>query len=87
MTAEMERLTTATRTYRRLADRAEEARKEVLDAALGALRAGERPTDVADGSPFTPAYIRRIARENGIEPAAPGPKPSRGESEAGGSKS
>lgn len=80
----MERLKTATRTYRRLADRAEEARKEVLDAALDALRAGERPTDVANESPFTPAYIRRIARLKGIEGAAPGPKPSRGELEAEG---
>ena len=73
----MDRLKTATRAYKRLADRIDDARKEVLTAALDALRAGERPTDVADESPFTPAYIRRIARENGIEPGTPGPKPRR----------
>ncbi|WP_454199550.1 hypothetical protein [Nocardia sp. Marseille-Q1738] len=80
MTEEMDRLKAATRAYKRLSDRAEEARKEVFAAALDALRAGERPTDVADESPFTPAYLRRIAREHGIEPAAPGPKPRRADS-------
>jgi hypothetical protein len=33
---------------------------------LAALRAGERPTDVAAKSPFTEAYVRKLARENGI---------------------
>ncbi|MBF6138144.1 hypothetical protein IU501_34815 [Nocardia otitidiscaviarum] len=77
MTEEMDRLKAATRKHKRATESAEAARKEVLDAALEALRAGERPTDVAAASPFTPAYIRRIAREHGIDPAPPGPKPRR----------
>jgi hypothetical protein len=45
-----------------------------VDAVLAALRAGMRPTDVTARSPFTAAYVRRLAREAGIEPARPGPK-------------
>jgi hypothetical protein len=78
MTEEMNVLTAATKKYERAKERAETAKQEVIEAVLVALRAGERPTDVAEQSPFTPAYIRRIARDHGIEPAAPGPKPSRG---------
>lgn len=70
-------LTAATRKYERAKTAYDTAKAEVIQAALTALRAGERPTDVADKSPFTPAYIRRLAREAGIEPAAPGPKPRR----------
>ncbi len=33
---------------------------------LAAQRADERPTDVAAKSPFTEAYVRKLARENGI---------------------
>lgn len=70
-------LAAATRKYERTKKAYEAAKTEAIQAALDALRAGERPTDVAEKSPFTPAYIRRLAREAGIEPAAPGPKPSR----------
>jgi len=38
-------------------------------AVVKALEAGERPTDVTSWSPFTPAYVRRIAREHGIAAA------------------
>lgn len=44
----------------------EEARKELAGAMLAALRAGERPADVAAKSPFTETYTRRLARDNGI---------------------
>ena len=70
-------LVAATRKYERTKKAYEAAKAEAIHAALDALRAGERPTDVAEQSPFTPAYIRRLAREAGIEPAAPGPKPPR----------
>lgn len=52
----------------------DEARDAVIAAVVEALRAGHRPTDVTARSPFTAAYVRRIARDNGIEPAKPGPK-------------
>ncbi|WP_018682193.1 hypothetical protein [Actinokineospora enzanensis] len=57
--------------------------KAELDAATAVvaeeivveLRRGTPPTDVAERSPYSPAYVRRIAREHGIAPAPPGPKP------------
>ena len=55
----------------------ERAQQDVITSALAALQARERPTDVAEHSPFTDAYIRRLARENGIkaEPRSKGPRP------------
>jgi hypothetical protein len=38
-----------------------------VTAVVAALRSGKRPTEVTNRSPFTAAYIRRIARDNGIE--------------------
>jgi hypothetical protein len=70
----MTKLDQATEQYRETKDAFEEARTEAVMAVVDALRAGERPTDVTEHSPFTPAYVRRVARENGIEPAKPGPK-------------
>lgn len=68
----LDALAEATRRYRRTETAHEEARRVVTAAVLDALRAGERPTDVAERSPFTDAYIRRFARENGIEPRRKG---------------
>lgn len=45
------------------------ARERIEKAVIAAFRAGARPTDVADASPFTSTYTRRIAREHGIAPA------------------
>ena len=70
-------LTTATRKYERAKTRLDEAKTEVIAAMVAALRAGETPTDVAKNAPFTAAYIRRIAREHGVDPSPPGPKPRR----------
>lgn len=67
-------LTEATRRYLRTKKAHEEARDAAEKAVVEALRAGMRPTDVTAASPFTAAYVRRIAREHGIEPATPGPK-------------
>lgn len=66
---ELEALEQATRRYRKTEAAHEKARDETVDAVVAALRAGKRPTDVAGRSPFTPAYVRRLARENGIGPA------------------
>jgi hypothetical protein len=51
---------------------AKKTRQAHIDAVLAALRAGKRPTDVASWSPFTAAYIRKLARGAGIPPATPG---------------
>jgi hypothetical protein len=47
-------------------------REQHIADILTALRAGERPTDVAEWSAFTSAYVRKIAREHGIPPGNPG---------------
>lgn len=57
----------ATRRYRDTEQAHEQARDAVVSAVVDALKGGERPTDVTAWSPFTPAYVRRLARENGIE--------------------
>ena len=69
-------LEAATRRYRKTASDHENARDEAVAAVLAALRAGVTPVEVERLSPFTGAYIRRMAREAGIPPAAPGPKRS-----------
>ncbi|WP_157838426.1 hypothetical protein [Nocardia farcinica] len=74
MAAELDKLKAATKRYLKIMKRAEEARKEVYEAVVEALRAGESPADVAENSPYTQPYTRRIAREHGIEPATRGPK-------------
>ncbi|GGQ67134.1 hypothetical protein [Couchioplanes azureus] len=76
MTDARDRLAAATRRYRDSEAAHEEARQQVIEAALEALRANITPTEVEKLSPFTGAYIRRLAREKGIPPAARGPKRS-----------
>lgn len=71
---EMEALDQATSRYRQTEAAHEDARQQAMRAVVAALKADKRPTDVVDRSPFTAAYVRRIAREAGIEPAKPGPK-------------
>jgi hypothetical protein len=68
-------LVAATRRYRRTEAAHEEARQAMVAAVIAALRSNVGPTEVERLSPFTGAYIRRLAREHGIPPAAPGPKP------------
>lgn len=70
----MTKLDKATTRYRETEQAHDESRDAAAEAVVEALRAGERPTDVTERSPFTAAYVRRIARENGIKPAKPGPK-------------
>jgi len=70
----MTSLDQATARYRETEAAHNAARDEAVQAVLAALKGGERPTDVTARSPFTAAYVRRIARDNGIEPAKPGPK-------------
>jgi hypothetical protein len=62
-------LDASTRRYRETEAEHEKSRRAVVADVIAALRAGKRPTDVINRSPFTAAYVRRIAREHGIEPA------------------
>ncbi|MGH3277142.1 MAG: hypothetical protein ACRDNZ_22790 [Streptosporangiaceae bacterium] len=55
-----------TRLYERTGAAHESARTDLVAAVLAALRDGEPPTDVAAWSPFTEAYVRKLARTNGI---------------------
>jgi len=59
----------STRKYRRTEKAHKEARDETIGIVLTALRAGVKPTEVVNASPFTAAYVRKVARDNGIEPA------------------
>lgn len=59
-------LETATARYHQANAVQVEARKELAAAMIAALRAGERPADVAAKSPFTETYVRRMARDNDI---------------------
>lgn len=70
----MTKLDQATTRYRETETAHDSSRAAAVEAVVEALKAGERPTDVTARSPFTAAYVRRIARDNGIEPAKPGPK-------------
>lgn len=63
----MEKLDQATDQYREAKQAHEEARKAAAAAVVEALRSGKRPTEVTNRSPFTAAYVRRIARDHGIE--------------------
>jgi hypothetical protein len=63
---ELEAVETDTYRYRETEAAHEESRKAVTASVLAALRAGERPTDVAAKSPFTEAWVRKLAREHGI---------------------
>lgn len=65
-------LDASTARYRETELAHEESRTAVIADVVSALKAGKRPTDVVAHSPFTDAYVRKIARENGIEPAKKG---------------
>ena len=68
MTDELERLDLATAAYRRTEDAHEKSRYEAVESVIAALRAGHRPAEVARRSPFTDAYVRKLARQRGIAP-------------------
>lgn len=67
----------STRRYRETEKAHEEARDAVIADVVAALKAGKRPTDVVEHSPFTAAHVRKIARDNGIEPAPRGGGPKK----------
>lgn len=66
-----------TAVYRRTETAHDKARENAIALVVAALRANHQPTEVARRSPFTAAYVRTIAREHDIPPAAPGIKPKK----------
>lgn len=68
----LDALDESTNRYRETEKAHEASRTAVIADVVSALKAGKRPTDVTAHSPFTDAYVRKLARENGIEPAPRG---------------
>ena len=68
MPDELERLDETARAYERTGAAHEKARLAAIDAVVAALRVGHRPAEVARRSPFTDAYVRKLARQHGIAP-------------------
>jgi hypothetical protein len=64
----------ASEEYREAEQRFDQARQALVGVVVEALRAGVPPTEVVELSPFSPAYVRVIAREHGIPPARGGPR-------------
>jgi hypothetical protein len=57
----------STRRYERTAGAHDESSAQARSDALASLRLGVPPTVVAKHSPFTGSYLRRLAREAGID--------------------
>lgn len=73
--ARMDELEAAVRSTGRKVAAHEKERNAHVAAVIAALRAGKRPTDVAVWSPFTPSYLRKLAREAGVPAAKKGVSP------------
>jgi hypothetical protein len=69
MSQHEQEIRTATARYQDTEAAHESARTALVAAVVAALKAGERPTDVTAWSPFTAAYVRKLARSRGIEAA------------------
>lgn len=65
-------LDASTKRYRRTEKAHEESRDASVVAVVAALKAGARPTEVTERSPFSPAHVRNLAREHGIGPRRKG---------------
>jgi hypothetical protein len=50
-------------------------RDRAAELVVDQLRRGVPPTEVAARSPFSPAHVRKLARDAGLPPAPPGIKP------------
>lgn len=65
----LEDITAAGNRRLRDADRLKKSSDDLKELVLAALREGvHRPTEVAKASQWTGAHVRKMARENGIEP-------------------
>lgn len=70
----LEALDQANRRYEETEAAHTKSHREVVDAALAALRAGAEPGDVYARIPFTSTYMRALARDAGIPAGRPGIK-------------
>lgn len=61
--------------YEQTKEAHEAAKEDAIAAVVAALKADVPPTVVADRSPFTAAYVRKLARQAEVPPAKPGVKP------------
>lgn len=65
----LEEIAAAGNRRKRADERLKQASEELRELVLAALRDGtHRPTEVATASGWTSAHVRKMARENGIEP-------------------
>lgn len=69
MADELDAVKATARRVRRAATALDVAKEDHLAAAIRALRAGAPPTDVANESTFSDAYLRQQARKADIPPA------------------
>lgn len=61
-------VTTAAARYKRAEDAAKKAREALTELVLEALRGPDpKPVDIARRAGWTPAYVRKLARDNKIE--------------------
>lgn len=58
--------------FKELERQLDELREKAGPLVVSLLKAGEPPTEVADLSPFSTAWVRNLARANGIPPASRG---------------
>lgn len=72
---EMKELDAVTAELRKIDQRRTGLRDRAKELVIAALRKDVPPTEVADRSPYSHAYVRTLAREHGIPPAPPGVKP------------
>lgn len=74
---EMVELGAVTARLKRVETEREKLRDKATELVVAALKKQVPPTQVANQSPFSPAHVRKLARDNGIPPAPPGIKPRR----------
>jgi hypothetical protein len=70
-----DQLRTASTRYVKTGRAHDAAQVALMAVVAAALLEGVSPTEVVELSRFSAAYVRRIARENGIPPAKLGRKP------------
>lgn len=68
MSDELADLDAATLAYQQTEAAHQAARQKAIEAVVAALRAGHRPAEVGRRSPFTDAYVRKLARAHEIPP-------------------
>jgi hypothetical protein len=69
-TTDQDPIATAATKYKRADEAAKKARTALTELVLDALRQPDaKPVDIARRASWTPAYVRKLARDNKIEAA------------------